>query len=189
MTQQPTAVTYTKRPAGAPMSRTMQAQKAPAATFAEQLMTLVKDHEADRALAMLRSARELAAAGRPVEGPLVQVIFEAYLDAELSIEAIAAELDIAEQRVQAIVDGHACYAYRVDLQTADGWEVDDYAEFAPAEIVDADPVLNAEKFAQTVADEVLAGHDPDVIRVRVLVWAGRPGRDEDAAAVVERFRA
>ncbi|MEU6239080.1 hypothetical protein [Kitasatospora sp. NPDC047058] len=86
-------------------------------------------------------------------------------------------------------DGHMVLAYRVDLETADGWEVDDYAAQVPVEITDADPTSNAQRVAQTTADEVLAGHAPDVVRVRVLVWAGRPGRDEDATAVAERSRA
>ncbi|MQS15870.1 hypothetical protein F7Q99_27320 [Streptomyces kaniharaensis] len=145
--------------------------------------------DAERSLAMLRHARahHRAATGWP-NSQLIPLVFEAFTAGGLSIDVIAVELNIAEDRVRAVIDGHMLFAYRVDLQTTYGWEVDDYVERAPVEIVDIDPTRNAEQFAQTTADEVLAGHDPDVINVRVLVWAVRPGRDEDAAAVVERSR-
>ncbi|MFD7738403.1 hypothetical protein [Streptomyces sp. MJM8645] len=187
MTEKPTT-THVKRPAGEPM--TEQEQRAGARTFAEQLGALLNDFDAETALARLRTAREHAAAGHPIEGHLAALVIEAAVDGRLPAPVIAAELDVAEDRVRAVIDGHMLFAYRVDLQTGDGWEVEDYAELAPVEIVDADPKRNAERFAQETVEEVLADHaaDEEVTAARVLVWPGRPGRDEDAAAVVERAR-
>ncbi|MCG6500348.1 hypothetical protein, partial [Kitasatospora sp. A2-31] len=141
--------------------------------------------------ARLRTAREQAAAGHPIEGELAALVVEASVDGGLPASAIAAELDVAEDRVRAVIDGRMLFAYRVDLQTANGWEEADYAEFAPVEILDADPTRNARRFAETTVEEVLADYaaDEEVTAARVLVWPGRPGRDQGAAAVVERARA
>ncbi|MFD4659328.1 hypothetical protein ACFWP2_27285 [Kitasatospora sp. NPDC058444] len=188
MTEKPDPVVYVKRPAGAPM--TEQEQRASARTFAEKLGALLDDHDAETALARLRTAREHAAAGRPIEGHLAALVIEAAVDGRLPARVIAAELDVAEDRVRAVIDGHMLFAYRVDLQTADGWDKADYSELVPVEIVDADPERNAQRFAEATVEEVLADYaaDEDVTAARVLVWPGRPGRDADAAAVVERTR-
>ncbi|MGW2543682.1 hypothetical protein ACWC5I_23105 [Kitasatospora sp. NPDC001574] len=188
MTEKPEPTVYVKRPAGEAM--TEQEQRTNTRTFTEQLGALLDDFDAETALARLRTAREHAAAGRPIEGQLAALVVEAAVDGRLPAPVIAAELDVAENRVRAVIDGHMLFAYRVDLQTAGGWEVEDDAELAPVEIVDADPKRNAQRFAQTTVEEVLADHaaDEEVTAVRVLVWAGRPGTDAEAAAVVERAR-
>ncbi|MEU6238418.1 hypothetical protein [Kitasatospora sp. NPDC047058] len=190
MTEKPEPAVYVKRPAGGP-EMTEQEQRTNVRTFAEQLGMLLDEHDAETALARLRAAREHAAAGEPIEGHLAALVVEAAVDGGLPAPAIAAELDLAEDRVRAVIDGHMLFAYRVDLQTADGWQVEDYAELAPVEILDADPGRNAARFAESTVEEVLADHaaDEEVTAARVLVWPGRPGHDADAAAVVERARA
>ncbi len=186
MTEKPT--TAYVRPAGEPA--TEQEQRANARAFAEKLGMLLDEHDAETARARLGAAREEAAAGRPIGEDLAALVVEASVDGGLPAAVIAAELDIAEDRVRAVIDGHMLFAYRVDLQTADGWEVEDYVEHAPVEILDADPTRNAERFARSTVEEVLADHaaDEEVTAARVLVWPGRPGPDAAAAAVVEQAR-
>ncbi|AUG78083.1 hypothetical protein CFP65_3282 [Kitasatospora sp. MMS16-BH015] len=102
-TEQPVAV-YTKRPAGSPRLVTEPAQRGASQRLAEQMLTLMVEHDHQRAEDMLRTVKDGAAAGRYAEWHLDAAIVEAHQENGLPVEDIAAALDLSEDHVQDVLD-------------------------------------------------------------------------------------
>ncbi|WP_405018160.1 hypothetical protein OHV05_15335 [Kitasatospora sp. NBC_00070] len=186
MSEQPTTGAHTK--ATGPHPQTLPEQQATAREFAAKLGDLIDEHHATEAAERLRKNSAYARARGLTAATTTRLVYEAYVDDELSLDTIADVLNLSRVRVQTEIDRYVKVWHRTDLQAGGAWTPGDFLDTDTVERGD-DEQAALDQLAREILDEELPTDRPDTVTaVRVMLWTGRPGPDEDAVATAEATR-